>query len=144
MTGTTVSKRLDIAASGLSAACVAHCLATPVLGAMVPFFASWAEIEWLHKALVLTAAPLSLFAIVSRSKIRGGRTFAIAALIGLGLLLTAAFMEAAHAYETELTALGGVVLVCAHMSWWLAHRAKSAGRAPNPRSPRERGAAAEH
>ena len=122
MCSAVAGNRIDAAAAGVSAACVAHCLALPVLGAATPLLATWSEIEWVHKALVLSAAPLSLLAVLMRSGAPGGRAFALAAITGLGLLIMAAFVETLHDYERPLTALGGVVLGGAHIAWWRRHR----------------------
>lgn len=116
------NNRIDIVAAGLSAACVIHCLALPTFAAIAPLIAAWSDIEWVHKALVLTAAPLSLAASLGRSGAPGGRKFMLAAFAGLGLLLLAAFVEAFHEYERLLTALGGIVLGGAHIAWWRRHR----------------------
>ncbi|MEM9618897.1 MAG: MerC domain-containing protein [Pseudomonadota bacterium] len=116
------SNRIDIVAAGLSAACVVHCLALPTFAAMAPLLATWSDVEWVHKSLVLTAAPLSLFASLERSGAPGGRKFMLVAFASLGLLLSAAFVEAFHEYERPLTALGGIVLGGAHVAWWRRHR----------------------
>ncbi|MEL6360921.1 MAG: MerC domain-containing protein [Pseudomonadota bacterium] len=113
---------IDLISAGLSAACIIHCLALPLLGAVSPILASWSEIEWIHKGLVLTAAPLSLAAIIGRSSTRGGQRFALIAMIGLALLIAAVFVERLHDYERPLTVLGGIILGGAHIAWWLSHR----------------------
>ncbi|MEO1015996.1 MAG: MerC domain-containing protein [Pseudomonadota bacterium] len=124
MTSLVAKNRIDIAAAGLSAACLIHCLALPLVAAAAPMIASWSEAEWAHKALVLTAAPISLYAIIERTSARGGRAFAIAAASGLSLLAAGAFVEPLHAYERILTAIGGLTLGGAHIAWWRRHQFK--------------------
>ncbi len=121
MSSVIVNNRVDFIAAGLSAACVAHCLALPILGAFAPLFAAWAELEWIHKVFVLLAAPLSLYAISRRTAMPGWIPFASMALTGLCLMVAAAFVEPLRAYETPLTALGGVLLSSAHIGWWRRH-----------------------
>ena len=107
---------LDATAIGLSLACIVHCLALPVLAAFLPFFASWAEAEWVHRVLVLLALPVTLFAL-ARSRFlppRRRRVFVALALGGLALLFAAAFVEALHDVETALTLVGAVLLASAH------------------------------
>lgn len=125
MSSTIIDDRVDVAAASLSAACLVHCLALPILGATMPFLATWSEAEWVHKALVVVAAPLSLLAIFLRVNAPGGRLFALAAVIGVGLLLAAAFAEPLHDVERPVTALGGIVLGGAHIAWWRQHRIRN-------------------
>ncbi|MEM9707005.1 MAG: MerC domain-containing protein [Pseudomonadota bacterium] len=116
------SDRADFIAAGLSAACLVHCLALPILSAAAPIFASWADVEWVHKLFVLLAAPVSLSTVFLRIRRAGGIIFSIAACAGLLALLAAAFFEPAHDHERLLTAIGGFVLGGAHLVWWLRHR----------------------
>jgi len=132
MTATTYPLRasgaVDGAAVGLSALCALHCLATPVLVSLAPAFAAIGEAEWIHKALVLLAAPAALVAIAGSG--RGPAARAVRALIGagLGLLGAAAFAEPLHEHETPLTLAGALALSAGHAWRWLGRRgAASAG-----------------
>ncbi|MEM8936170.1 MAG: MerC domain-containing protein [Pseudomonadota bacterium] len=126
MNSTLFNNRVDMTAAGLSTACLIHCLALPIIGAAVPVVTVWAEIEWVHKALVLIAAPISIFTVLNRSAVRGGAVFAFAALTGLALLFAGAFVEGLHDYEQLVTALGGFTLGGAHTVWWFRHRSRTA------------------
>ncbi len=123
MTSRTLSSgAIDGAAISLSGLCIIHCLALPLFAASLPMIGALAEAEWVHGAFVLLAIPLSGYAI-SRA-LAGGRQFGFItlAMLGLGLLLAGAFVEALHDYETLLTVSGGLVLALAHLSRWLGHQ----------------------
>ena len=109
------SARLDLCAVGLSTLCVLHCLALPVLAALMPVAAQAAESELVHRLLVAAAVPVSLRVIWKTLPVAGNRLFVGAALLGLGLLLLAAFMEAVAPYEEPITIAGGSLLGLAHL-----------------------------
>ncbi|MDE0177198.1 MAG: MerC domain-containing protein, partial [Gammaproteobacteria bacterium] len=52
--------RLDLAAVGLSTLCLLHCVALPVLVALMPVVGQAAENELVHRVLVVLAVPVSL------------------------------------------------------------------------------------
>lgn len=110
---------LDSSAIGLSGLCLIHCLALPVVSAFLPLAGTLAEIEWIHKVLVLIALPVTLLAIFRHGATKVGVTFIVPALAGLGLLLSAAFVEALHDLETPLTVAGAVLLSAAHIWRWV-------------------------
>ena len=104
----------DTSAIGLSTLCLVHCLALPIVAAGVPVLASAAEAEWVHRAFVLLAVPISFMAMARG----GGRVFTGLALVGLSLLITGAFVEQLHDYETPLTVAGALTLAFAHIFRW--------------------------
>ncbi|MEM8695521.1 MAG: MerC domain-containing protein [Pseudomonadota bacterium] len=114
----TIAKTVDSTAIGLSGLCLAHCLLVPIGAAFLPLFASLADMEWVHRAFVLLAIPVSGVAIASALGTRGGRLFAVIAVLGLALLFTAAFVEALHDVETPVTVAGGLLLAGAHGWRW--------------------------
>lgn len=111
--------RLDLYAAGLSTVCVLHCVALPVLVALMPVVAQAADNELVHRLLVIAAVPVSLRVIWKTRPLSGNRLFVSAALVGLGLLLLAAFMEALAPYEEPITVTGGVLLGSAHIWHWM-------------------------
>ncbi len=117
---------LDGSAVALSFMCLVHCLALPVASAFLPLAGVLAEAEWIHRLLVLTAVPVTTLAIASHGERRFRVSFVAPALIGLLLLLAAAFIEALHDVETLLTITGAVLLAAAHAWRWA--RAASQGR----------------
>ena len=107
--------RLDLCAIGLSTLCVLHCVALPVLAALMPVAAQAAESELVHRVLVVAAVPVSLRVIWKTLPVAGNRLFVGAALVGLGLLLLAAFVEAVAPYEEPITIVGAALLGLAHL-----------------------------
>ncbi len=114
---------VHVPAISLSALCLIHCLALPLMAVSMPALAAAAEAEWVHKVFVALAFPVSGFAIWQclRSP-RRHYVFIGLALIGLALLGAGAFIHDLEAYETPLTVLGGVVLGSAHIIHWIGHR----------------------
>ena len=112
---------LNASAIGLSGLCLIHCLALPVLAAVSPLAGLLAEAEWLHRALVLMAAPITLYAITRDRTAKVGPAFTLFAGVGLATLLAAAFIEALHDFETVLTTLGAGLLAGAHLWRWHRH-----------------------
>ncbi len=112
---------IDASAITLSGLCLLHCLALPLVAASLPVLGSLAENEWLHRAFVLTALPITGFAI-ARSWDRPGRpVFTALALAGLVSLLLGAFVEPLHDHETVLTVFGAMLLAVAHVWRWRTH-----------------------
>lgn len=90
----------------------------PVLAAFLPVAGVMAEAEWIHKALVLIALPITAFAVLRHGKSKARFSFIAPATLGLALLLAAAFVEALHDFETELTVIGAVFSALAHPWHW--------------------------
>ncbi|MDE0454328.1 MAG: MerC domain-containing protein [Gammaproteobacteria bacterium] len=109
------SARMDLCAVGLSTLCVLHCVALPVLAALMPLAAQAAESELVHRLLVVAAVPVSLRVIWKTLPAAGNRLFVGGAVVGLGLLLLAAFVEAVSSYEEPITIAGGSLLGLAHL-----------------------------
>lgn len=111
--------RLDLCAVGLSTLCVIHCVALPLLAALMPAVVQAAESELVHRVLAVAAVPVSLRVIWKTRSVSDNRLFAGTALLGLGLLLLAAFVEAASPHEEPITIVGGVLLCAAHLWHWM-------------------------
>ena len=113
------ARLLDLSAAGLSSLCLAHCLALPLLAAVLPVFGPWARAEWVHAVFVLIAAPLSAGALWVNS--RDGRRppgLYAAALLGLVLLALGAVGWPRPGLETPITVAGSLTLVSAHLWNW--------------------------
>ena len=110
---------LDSSAIGLSALCLAHCLALPLIGAFLPIAGVWAEAEWIHQLLVLMALPITVFAVTRHNAAKVHLSFILPALAGLALLFAAGFVEALHDYEVWLTTVGALLLGSAHVWRWI-------------------------
>jgi hypothetical protein len=118
---------LDRFSIGLSALCLLHCLAIPLLVSITPVIATFAFAdESFHLALIALVVPTSALALgLGCRKHRGLRVLALG-LAGLLLLSTAAFSEAlglGEVGETALTVLGALVVASAHLINYRACRA---------------------
>ncbi|MFE9083508.1 MerC family mercury resistance protein [Brevundimonas sp. NPDC003935] len=109
----------DAAAIGLSALCMIHCLALPLLAAALPFLGLFTETPWLHWVFAATAAPIAAWNL-SRPMTDGHRNWRLLSLGSLGVLLL--FLAAAewpsHELEKLVTIAGGLVLAAAHGLNW--------------------------
>ncbi len=115
---------LDVSAVGLSSLCLVHCLLLPVASAALPLAGALAEAEWVHRVLVLMALPITAFAIMRHRDAPMRLVFIAPACLGLSLLLAAAFAEPLHAFETQLTVAGALLLATTHMGRWASRHAR--------------------
>lgn len=114
--------RLDSWAVTISGLCIVHCLALPVAALWLPLAGSIAEVEWIHKLLVLIAIPVSSLAFLRRGLVASSKRIVALAATGFGLMLAAAFIRALHDFETVLTVSGALMVACAHIWRWKRHR----------------------
>ncbi len=110
-------ERFDQAAICLSAACLLHCLAVPLLLVLAPWLSMGVlGEEWFHLTLVVAIIPLSLLAF--RAGAGAGRKVLVPGLAGLGMITLAAVFEAFHlmdhAVAAGLTSVGGILLIVGH------------------------------
>ena len=118
---------LDRFSIGLSALCLLHCLAIPLLISMTPVVATFAFAdESFHIALIALVVPTSALSLGLGCRKHRGWGVVVIGLMGLGLLGTAAFAEAmglGEIGETVLTVLGALVVASAHVLNYRACRA---------------------
>ena len=105
-------RRADIAGCGLSALCLAHCLALPLLTSFAPMLGSAFEAEWVHWALVAVALPVAAIAFL-RSGVT--RTPRVMGAMGLMLLVAGAAEFPSHDLETPVSVTGALLLAGAHL-----------------------------
>lgn len=120
----TTNALLDASAIALSSLCLLHCLALPLLAAMLPLMGVWAEAEWVHALFVAIAAPVTGFALWRAHRQHRLPVLAITgALAGLLLLLAGAVGWPSHEAETPMTVVGSLLLASTHV-WnaWRRHR----------------------
>jgi len=112
----------DASAVALSTLCLLHCLALPLLAALLPLFGAWSEAEWVHGVFVLIAAPLSGYALWRAHRHRPlPAALWLQAGTGLALLLAGASGMFGEQAETPLTVAGSLALAGAHL-WNAARR----------------------
>ena len=107
---------LDGAAVGLSALCLVHCLALPLVVAGLPFLAQFAD-GHLHKQMLVVVLPLSIVALgLGFRHHRNGRIVA-AGVVGMALLTigaTVAHEQWGLLADRAFTISGALVLAAAH------------------------------
>jgi hypothetical protein len=107
---------------GLSALCLAHCLALPLIASALPAAGAWAHAPWVHIVLIAFAAPLALLALGRRVHGRLPPAALLAlGLAGVGLLAWGAFGPSRT--EVAVTVAGASTLVVAHLWNWRRTRA---------------------
>lgn len=105
----------DGAAIALSAACIAHCIALPVLAIFMPFFAAAAEAEWVHIVMAILAIIASLSVLITSSSSRVAK-FLVPVGLGCFLIAIGLFAENFGFDETLPTVLGGILIASAHLN----------------------------
>jgi hypothetical protein len=121
-----MTKKSDIVESMAifaAAACLAHCVALPVLIVALPALASVIPVPTsFHIAALIFAVPTTLFALGIGFR-RHRQSFPlIAGLIGLTLLVIAVVAYERTPGEAPVTMLGSLVIVAAHLSNWRLRR----------------------
>lgn len=107
---------LDGAAVGLSALCLVHCLALPLLVAGLPFLAQFAE-GHLHSQMLVIVLPLSVVAL--GLGFRHHRSIPIVSAGAVGMLTLVIGATVAHsqlglAADRGFTIVGALILAAAH------------------------------
>lgn len=107
---------LDGAAVGLSALCLIHCLALPLVVAGLPFLAQFSE-GHLHAQMLVVVLPLSFIAL--GLGYRHHRNLKIVAAGAVGMLVLTIGATVAHdklglAADRLFTIVGALVLATAH------------------------------
>jgi len=110
---------LDRAAIGLSALCVAHCLAVPVLLVMVPSLAALSVAdEGFHLLLLFLVLPTSIAALSMGLKRHGNRSVLLLGLTGVAVLVVAAIFGhdvLGDTGEKALTVTGAMLVAVSHV-----------------------------
>lgn len=101
----------DATGAGISGLCILHCLALPVAASALPMLGVFREAEWVHVVLFALAAPIAVLALA-----RSGVWPMTLGLLGLVLLALGTFGPAPA--ETPASALGGLLLIVAHVANW--------------------------
>lgn len=115
---TALANGLDALAIGVSFACLVHCLALPLVIALLPAFTAWLDVpESFHLAMLAFALPFS-FAVLGRSALVR-RSFAP---FGLGLaglaLMAGALLLGEGVAEALVSSIGATLLATGHVRNW--------------------------
>jgi len=114
---------VDLFATALSALCLVHCLALPLLMSALAVSLPFAENEAIHKVLVLLAAPATIWVMRQSRSMANQRAFRAVAGLALALLFASAFLEPLESVEEPVTIAGALLLGSAHLWHWLHTRA---------------------
>ncbi len=114
---------LDGAAAALSSLCLLHCLLLPLGLGLAPALLGLGDAHgpvWLHWALLVLAAPVSILALKRGHDLHGdGLPWKLAAL-GFGLMAAGALVHDMGPAEQILTVAGGLIVAAAHWRNWKA------------------------
>jgi len=109
---------LDGLAIGVSLTCLVHCLALPLLIALLPAWSAWLDVpEAFHAWIIAFAAPFSLAILLRAAR---GRLWFPPLWLGLaGLGIMALGLGVHHpAMEAAVTSAGALILAAAHIANW--------------------------
>jgi hypothetical protein len=131
---------LDGTAAMLSMLCLVHCLALPVLVAVLPLVASsFVADATFHRWMLLAVVPTSTLAFGMGYRSHRDVSMLAVGGVGLSLLALAAYggllVGLSAVGDTVLTVCGGLLLATAHgINRWRSHRLthRSAGHAHGP------------
>jgi hypothetical protein len=107
---------LDGAAVGLSALCLVHCLALPLLVAGLPFLAQFSE-GHLHAQMLVVVLPLSIIALGLGFRHHRSAWIVITGVVGMSILVLGATVAHARlglAADRAFTIAGALTLATAH------------------------------
>ena len=106
-----------------AAACLAHCIALPVVIAALPALATVVPIPTTFHIIALSfAVPTTLFALLLGFRHHRALQPLFAGLIGLALLAIGVLAYGETPAEVPLTIAGSVAIVTAHVGNWLRRR----------------------
>ena len=113
---------LNLYAASMCTICLAHCVLLPFIAVLLPVAGLATSDELVHKLLVLLSVPVSLWLVYRACLEAGNLYFIIVVLIGVTLLVVAAFVEALASMEVPITVAGALLLGFAHFQRWLRIR----------------------
>ena len=107
---------LDGAAVGLSALCLVHCLALPLMVAGLPFLRGFAD-DHFHEQMLIVVLPLSIVALGLGYRHHRSARIISAGIVGMALLAIGATVAHSHwglAADQAFTIVGALTLAVAH------------------------------
>jgi len=106
---------LDGLAIGASLTCMVHCLALPILIALLPAWSAWLDMpEAIHVWALAFTAPFSLAVLLRAARFRPGYPPLWLAALGLSLM-GLALLVGGKLVEPIVTSLGAILLAAAHV-----------------------------
>ena len=112
----------DSIAIGASFTCLVHCLALPVLIALLPAWSAFLDVpESFHLWILLLAAPISLTVLVRAASGKPGYPPLLFGIAGLALMALGLLVEG-EVLEAMVTSIGAALLAFGHILNWRARR----------------------
>ena len=113
----SITQRLDKLAVGLSAACLIHCLITPLLVIVLPIAGGFFAGEQFHAVLLLFILPASLIALFLGCRRHGRLGVLTLGIMGLVVMTLAVLTHETigDSWERVATGFGGVLLAAGHI-----------------------------
>ena len=126
MTSKSAGARSDVAAITASVLCVVHCLALPMMVALIPAASHFLDLpEGVHLALFVFAAPVSAWAVAVGYRRHGLWLPVMLAVSGLALLGIGALGGLSLLLETGVSVVGSFLLLTGHVINLRGRRARS-------------------
>ena len=128
MAGDTPQRRLDALGLAISAVCLVHCLALPIIALLIPAFTLGLapEIDHaFHWALLALAVPVSTLALWRGATRSGNQRWLKLGGVGLAIMLIGVLNLFGVESEVPLTMAGVVMLAIAHLknfAYSIGHR----------------------
>ena len=111
----------------ISSICLIHCLALPVVIALLPAASSILPPDnWVHPVLIGLALPVTGFALMRGYLIHREWRAPLLGAVGLALIGAGVLLDAVPA--AAVTVVGGLLVAAAHVTNWRAHGALGAHR----------------
>lgn len=111
----------DTAATALSALCIVHCLALPLVASVLPVVSVLADADWLHWLFAGLAIVISA-SVPLRDVLARRASFLAPAGLGIAFLVAGLFADQMGANETVLTVIGGLLVAFAHVRRMVVYR----------------------
>lgn len=113
------ARKWDGAAMGISALCLVHCVAPPLIAAFGPAVSRLLHLpEWIHLLAFLIAMPVTSLAIFKGYRHHGNGWPAVMAFAGVTLIGLGAIGGLLSFVEAGVTVSGSGILLIAHLRNW--------------------------
>ena len=128
MAGEARQQRLDTLGLAISAVCLVHCLALPLIALLIPAFTLGVDPETdhaFHWVLLALAVPVSTLALWRGATRSGNRRWLKLGSVGLAIMLIGVLNLFGVESEVPLTMAGVVMLAIAHLknfAYSIGHR----------------------
>ena len=112
----------DSIAIGASFTCLVHCLALPMLIALLPAWSKFLDVpESFHLWVLVLAAPVSLTVLLRAARGKPGYPPLRIGIAGLAIMALGLLVEG-EVLEAIVTSIGASLLACGHILNWRARR----------------------